>query len=121
MGKELKPVVEVDQYSNALRYFESVRDAALYIDCNPGVISTIINGYRKHYKGHKFRRAKPEEIQYFKNLIDRIDAVKEAPGQTGEQPLDTPESEEIPAVAPKPEGGELSAFERILARIQKKF
>lgn len=116
-----KPVVEIDKKGKILSYHESAREVFLLTGINAGIISTIVNGHRKTYHGRIWRFARPAEILFFTDLIERTQKTDQ---ERDEQPkpveeLPQEQIEVIPAKKEdKPEEEFLSPFERMLKRGQ---
>lgn len=121
MGRKIKAIVEIDEKGKLLSYHESSREAALLAGINPGIISHILNGFRKTYHGRRWRRATDTEIAFWGAINDHLDQVierrKQGPESVAGEQLPEAPTEFMPPVTDNPmaEDG-LTPFERMLKR-----
>lgn len=131
MAKKVnKPIVELDKPNGkTINYFESAKKASDLYKINVVNISYNVNGITKQAKGHYFRFATATEIDFFTQIMQKLDSISQpqpsaepAPVEDNLGSADGP----TPVLPEAPDNNEnqtntTSAFARLLEESKKKF
>lgn len=61
--KKHKPIIALDLKGNFIERFRSLKDAAILLNLNQGLISAVLTGKRTHTGGYKFVYENPELLK----------------------------------------------------------
>lgn len=123
MGKDKrKPLVEIEGPNGKVKMFwESGKEAAVFYDIAPEVISLCLNGRLKHAKKKYFRFATEQEVVAYRNVKERVNKDLEPVEKPKEQVIDIPNItvETIPEKVEKP-AEDLTPFDRLIQKGREK-